>query len=613
MVSVRVSPEFPELVSPGETTVHHVYAVDAQGIETDVTSAVQVESDTSGRVMSSLSGNGLTLTYSPKLGPLTVTLQVGGIAVPKSVWVSTVAKQAVSKLILAIGDGFSPMAKVYGSDHFVSIAGRNLLLNVSAWWPNQQTSIEREVQVESSDPDVIDVHPQTDPSGNVPWFIARVLRPGTVNITARLGSYSVTQQIVVQPALVIEAGNATAVGITENAAGRVTSYVLGSVQSSDLGGRRVYFSTSEADNQWHTPVGLVPPSDGINIPGDVKAAESANGYRAVVTVSMAGRAWAHLIGADGTVRGPVDLASDLGQMSAVSHVFVDTNGGAHVWLFKPGEGLRRLHVDAVSLTPSLVNLVAMPGAAVSRLVAVGTSASGTIGIAWSVDNCTFHFAIDALDNRAALTSASTGDVVFPSCNPAYAGAGGFSVGAGPLGISIASRFATSFTESAVWLANISLSRSIDQHQLDVDRGIAWATAPRMGVDGTGALMVLWQTSDRGVWAAYQNTQHSLTSALQVEPPFMTLATPDVANVYPRGDGRFLLAWTGGQAATRNRLEFRDYSPTDGLSDLQSMPFEVFSATNMTHLNVSLHGISVAWSYFTDVGTEVFSAVQSFLP
>ena len=64
---------------------------------------------------------------------------------------------------------------------------------------------------------------------------------------------------------------------------------------------------------------------------------------------------------------------------------------------------------------------------------------------------------------------------------------------------------------------------------------------------------------------------------------------------------------------RNPLEFRDYSPVTGLSALQSMPFEVFAATNNVVLLASVYGISAVWNYPPDIDVDIVSAVQSFLP
>lgn len=79
--------------------------------------------------------------------------------------------------------------------------------------------------------------------------------------------------------------------------------------------------------------------------------------------------------------------------------------------------------------------------------------------------------------------------------------------------------------------------------------------------------------------------------LLVEAPFFTLATRTVDNVYPRGDGRFLLAWTGGSSSERNRLEFRDYSMAQGLSARQSMPYEVFGASSNQQVLQKITGTS----------------------
>jgi hypothetical protein len=355
---LRVSQPLPSVVSGGDRSTFQVSALSSSGT-IDVTNTVQVETDPPNRVQAALNGGWLTLTYANVPGPVSVTLRANGVSTSQSMTVN------VSTLWLSVSDGYSGMTKAYGTDHYVSINGRELMLDVYRRPPGNQIDVSQQALVTSSDPSIVSVQAVVNPDGNIPWFNAVVRRPGTVDITARLGDITTTERIVIPEALVVEAQDAMAVDLTEGPAGRLTAFFIGSPNVSDLTAKRVAFSSSAANNVWgpltllQSPTtGPIPPS-GL-IPAGVKVGEGPGGHRAVVSNTYIGRVWVHLIGSDGSVRGPVDVADDLGEGSAPVAVVVAANGDAHVWLFKSGSGVRRVFVDAATLTSRTINTAPIP-------------------------------------------------------------------------------------------------------------------------------------------------------------------------------------------------------------------------------------------------------------
>jgi hypothetical protein len=250
------------------------------------------------------------------------------------------------------------------------------------------------------------------------------------------------------------------------------------------------------------------------------------------------------------------------------------------------------------VTPTALDLSVHPG--------------GNVALAWFESRCTLRYGFDARDLASASAQPDHGSFALPGCDANFVSPG-LSVAAGPTAIAVAVRVPTGFTTSDVRWITAAPSTAPGSTLLDRDQGESALSPPRIGTDTSGATVALWQTTDRGVWAAHAAEGATPTSPFLVEAHFFTLATRMVDKVYPRGDGRFMLAWTGGQQGVRNRLEFRDYSAAQGLSARQSMPYEVATATNMTALHASTRGISVVWSYASDLNRSLVTAVQAFLP
>lgn len=169
-----------------------------------------------------------------------------------------------------------------------------------------------------------------------------------------------------------------------------------------------------------------------------------------------------------------------------------------------------------------------------------------------------------------------------------------------------------FDQRTIELLTVKRGAPAQLSMLDHDRGSADGQ-PWVGMTASGELVALWATAERGIWASHRPPNSTPSAAFVVEPPFFQLGTPGVEGVYPRGDGRFVLAWRAGTPGVRTPIELRDFSIASGLGPRLSIPYQNTTGTNSTMLRASPRGISAVWWYFRSDGGVELDAMQHFIP
>ncbi len=611
--SLVVSPEPQYLVNAHSALQFTVFAVKATGERVDVTiDATATSSRTNAIASTSISSGNLRIAFGDVLGETTLKIRAGGLTWEKPVWVTGtgLAGREIKRLVVHSGDGFSPMI-ADDKGQYSSVPGRRLFLTFEAIHDGGSTDITNEVQLTPLDADVMSVEPGLVSAGALVRYLAYTRTPGTARLSLRWAGLSKESSFHVAPAFVLGWNHAEARALTENAGGRLTAYMIA---GPDLAGRKVAVISSTGNNEWTQPILLdSPPFPPGGLLADVKAAESANGYRAVLTTNALTHVWLHLIDPDGAILGPFSLVnSDSGRM-ILPEVAVSADGNAHVWLLESGQ-ITRLLVRRVDQAVSVIDTVSFPTNGTLRIPSIGFSENGRVGLGWLEGPCGLSFAFDSLDNVGALDRGEFNAIALPNCQPDLLHQSKVRIAVTGDEIVAGARYATQDTTgAAVALATMKRGalpfvQILDQESSAIARG-----APQVAAYESGAFVFIWQTSERGVRGVHRTDAGVLSESFEVEPPFFTLATPDVEGVYRRGDGKFLLAWLGGESGVRDRLEFRDFSPASGLGPRRSFPYEVASATNETKLLASKFGVSAAWSYFDDLDQQIFSALQRFEP
>lgn len=603
--TLRISPDVPELVVQGSSQSYRVYSLDASGKEVDVTTQVNISFEKGDALVNEAGSDGLQVRYPIHRGPNVLLVHYGGQTLSKPVWITQLAGVPVSSLFISVGDGYSGMEKNPETKRFVTVPSRALMIQVYARWPGNQLDINEDVVVTSSDSEVLSVTPVINTDGSVPWFVGKALRAGLVTLTARVGSrYSVSESILVSPAAVFMGFDATPIAITENSNGRNTAFVLGSNGPNSISDRATYFSWSDRGNNWADPIPLSSPV-GLNIPSVVRAVESSTGYRAVVTVSSVGRAWLNVITPNNISGPPIELANELGVMGSVIGLDVGDDGTVNAWLFKPGTGVRRVRVSSGASIAKVVNQLSMPDISLPEAVSVSIDKRGSVGVLWSKDNCTLHFAFDTIAEVVPVGLGTVGEVKLAGCAAEYFVFGGRTVAIGSNGLGVIARVASGFNNTDVWFVSIPFRGVVTVEKLDSDTGDVASTIPQIVADSDGGMLAFWETQTRGIWAVHQSVERILGDKFMVEQGQSGLFRPTVYKGYSYAAGKYVLSWMSGDAPAG--FQFKQYSVSEGLSEkrLIVLPFFV----NRPELLFTDNGLSVLWGFAEDDFSERSVAIQ----
>jgi hypothetical protein len=606
-VSLRLSQEMPQRVSPGTTAALQVLAVNAAGVSRDVTAQVRWSVDAPQRLTATVSDSLLRLQFAFVRGKVTLHLEAIGVSMSQAIWITAVEPmRVVDRIEIAVTEGYGGIVPD-ADDSLPMLLGRDVRVTVSAIHDGGMTDITEEVDLASSNVSALPVQPVVAPTGEVPSWHGYTLGPGEVSISASWAQFEATRLVRIGAGLVLRAGWASEAELTENAAGRLTAYVH---VGDDLGTQQLAYVESPRSNQWRQPVFLPTPSSEFHILASTMAAEAANGYRATVTTNSLSESWVYLIGPAGELKGPT-IVSDGSNGNMALRIAVSSDGNAHVWLWADGAIVRKI-VRFSDSGVGTVNAVPMPADLYTTpQLAVGSD--GTVGLVWVDEACRVHYAFDNLARPAPFGLDAAGSATVTECDPSnFANIfTQYDTASGGDKLAIVIRYGTGFNATTTEL--LTISRGVAPSAIVLDRdGTAVAGRPRIGMSHTGELVASWATEERGIWAFHRAAALPELPFL-VEPPFFSYGTPAMHGVHSRGDGRFVLVWHGGQHHDRTALELRDYAATTGLSERLSIPYQNGDATFDTTILASPNGISAVWSFWPDLHIGEFDAVQAIRP
>lgn len=609
-VALRLANDLADRQGRATNVQAQVLAVDAAGITRDVTDQVTTRVNDSDRLTVTHAAGGLNLAFSKRTGPVMMHLDALGLSLDKSFWITQVPTADVSSLRVIVADGFAPVvANKDGSYSF--LPGRAIRLNARVTVPGfGEQDVTAEVDFTSSSEATAALQPSFSEAGEVTWINAFTSRPGDSEVTLQwLGSRRLSKVLRVASGLLLQAGWAQQDALTENAGGRLTAYVHG---AATLGQQQNAYVESIANNAWGPLVFLNAPPSVISSLAKARAAESSNGYRAVVATNTLGDAWIHLIGPNGELRGPIVLNSGWASSSDVLQVAVTPNGNGHVWIFDRARltvfRFELRFADGVLTAP---NALVLPSTG-NLSLQVSVAASGTVGIAWADVNCGVHFAFDDLLTPVSGSPTDV-SVLVSECRPFFSQVfTSFTMAAASNEMGLIIRYGTEYNAVTTELLSVKRGGGATVTLLDHDTP-ATTGSPQIGATDAGELVAIWATSDRGMWGVHRAASGSASAPFLVHAQNFSLATPKVEGVLSRGDGRFVLVWQGGSIGIDTPLEMSNFSASAGLSDMLLFPYQNSLATNSTSLIATPYGISSLWSFFVGTGDSEVDAIQRFLP
>lgn len=604
VVGLQLNSDIPIRIQPGSELSIIVYAIDEAGNTQDVTNQVTSEvTPTSGLYILN-DAKELKLQFSKKPGPVAFRLRALGLTIEKSTFISSVpSSQAIQNIALAIGEGYAPLTPNDDKSYSL-LPNRALMITSRALLADDFIPVNNEVQITSSDPAVLSVSPGAGAYGDVPWWTGHTLTPGIVTITAKWAGYEVQQVINVSPGLIISARKAKQIGITENATGRSTVYMLLQYENSSQS-QVLAYSESQSNNQWTKPV-LLTKSDYSSSAG-IFATESSNGYRVLVTDSLAGGQSIYRIDPNGKIIGPVVIQND---GSGILRVVVNTDGNVHIWC-QLGNRVIRKFVRFSNSSVIIVNSVTITSEPYNHHAQVVISNDGTVVVNWTDSDCRIHYAFDNMQSFTSISSDSIGSVQIEECDAKFTSPfTQFKSAAanGELGFIIqywSNTYSINTQVALVRRDGVATSKLVDRNAGGI------AELPGIDMTSTGELLAAWATEERGVWAIHRAAGSDLSNVFLICEPFFSLGTPFVNGVYSRGDGRFVVVSSGRSGGTP--LEMRNYSQSDGVGPRQFFRYQNSVATSITSLIATPRGISAVWSFSPDFDTEELDAIQRFLP
>ena len=587
-----------------------IIAVDDAGATRDVTHLAQVSVDSPDRLTAEVSGSDLRLRFGLQRGAVTLRVNALGLTLDKPVWVTlpALAERQLQRIGFVVGEGLSML--IPNPDGSISILpGRPLLISVRVFYEGGYGDINDEAEVSFSEGAAVSYRAVVDGRGVPTHWMGETIEPGTSVMRVRWGGFEASQTIQVATGFTLRAPWAEQAGITENALGRSTAYML---VGDDLTTRQLAYVESAGDDRWGTPVVLSSPPSEFPILSNAKTVEAPNGYRAALTTNSQFQSWIHLIGPTGDVKGPT-VVTDGSNDTTPLRIAVTSDGDAHVWL-REGFAITRKLVSFSDGQVSTVSNMPLPDTTYGS-PQVAVASDGTVGLAWIDDACNVHFAFDSLNLPNPSGPNAYGSARISECDPVnFANIlTKFDVAAGGSELGIVIAYGTAFSSTTTEVVIVGSGGVRSMNFMDRDHGVT-VGSPRIAMDPSGEFVALWVTTSRGVWAVHRPAgSTSPASPFLVEAPFFSLGTPGIEGVLSRGDGRFLLVWHGGQSAQRTPLEMRNYSASSGLGDRMSFPYQHSTATNWTTLVATPYGISAAWSSLVDLNLGEFDAMQRFLP
>jgi hypothetical protein len=608
-VSLQIYPDLPERTRPGSEVTLKVHALNAAGVAKDVTAQARVSANVPNMLGVSSTGSLLGLAFSGA-GTVAVRIEALGLSLDRNVLVSQRASNNLQGIELHITNVYSGL--VANADKSYSLLpGKDLLITASAIYDNDTENISHDVQIVSTDSSKVLVRPAVNTGGGIPWRVGQTLAPGVSKIEARWGGHQTSLVINVSKGLVLRAGSMRLSGITENAAGRATAYILA---GNEAFRETLWYSTSSYDNQWSTLVPLATPASVITPQFGLKVAESANGYRAIVSSSNREK-WVHLVGPSGEVKGPI-IISNSGEAYPLSLV-MSSDGIANLWFYERGV-IRRHEIRFSDLRLSTINTIAINNSTADYLSSdtgppqVAVALDGTIGIAWIDNSCQLHYVLDKISNLGSYNSNGAGVVRVRECSQGYFSNidTKFDIAAGGNEMAVALQYGTGLNTTNIELITVNASAQASSKLVEQDSAHK-SGSPKIAMTGSGEFVATWATGERGIWAVHRPSGREVGTPFLVEAPFFSLGTPAVDGAYARGDGRFVIVWPGGPG--RSRLELRNYSSSAGLGERLSFPYQNTTASNHTSFVMSPYGISAAWSFPVDFSTDEYNAMQRFLP
>lgn len=605
-VSLQLYSDIPQRVMPGSKVTFKVLALNAAGVSLDVTAQSHISVNLPNMVSVSYTSSLIELMFSQTNGAVGLRIEALGLSVDKTILISQSALLNLQRIELAIGEGYSGLVANVDNSYSL-LPGRSLLIKAAAIYDSGSEDITQNVQISSTNSTAVSVQPGSSGGGGIPWWIGRTLTPGRSTIVAQWGGLQTSVVINVSKGLVLRASTVAFSGITENSAGRTTTYFLAGNQSY---GNSVQYSESSNDNQWTGLVPLPAPPSVLATLNGIKVAESPNGYRAVLTISNKEK-WLYLIGPTGEVKGPTIVSSSVNAYPL--NVAITPDGKAHVWFYELGtvtrqavrfSDLRLTTVNTLTINNSTANYIS----ADTGTPQVSVSDDGTVGVAWTDTSCQLHYALDKLSNLGSYDSGLTGAIRVQECagyfNNIYTM---FDIAAGANEMAAILQYGTDFNATNIEVIRVNANAQASSKLVEKDSSIK-AGSPKIAMTPSGEFVATWATESRGVWAARRPSGGETGAPFLVEPPFFSLATPSVTGVYSRGDGRFVFVWPGGLG-----LRLRNYSGSAGLGDRLSFPYQNTTATNNTSFVMSPYGISAAWSFYLSFSVGEYDAMQRFLP
>lgn len=607
-VALRFADDMAERQGRATKVQARVLAVDAAGNARDVTDQVSAQVDLPQLLTVAHEPGRLNLAFSTLTGPVTLRIQAMGLSLDKAFWITQVPTADVSTIRVTLADGFAPVIpNADGSYSF--LYGRAIRLNVLVTVPGMgEQDITSEVEFSSSSPANVALEPALSEAGEVTWVDAYTLRHGDSEISMSWIRSRLSKVLHVASGLVVQGSYAQQDALTENAAGRLTAYLHGAAL---IDHQQTAYIESAGDNNWGPLVFLDPPPTVLPILTGARAAESPNGYRALVASNSVSDSWIYLIGPGGELQGPVVLNSGWAATSEVLQVAVTPDGNGHVWMLdRARAAVVRQEVRFVD--GALATRSSLPLSSSGNIsLQVSVAPSGTVGIAWADANCGVHYAFDVLQTpvTSGLTDAS---VPVTDCRPYFSQIyTAFKMAAASDELALVIRYGTDF--DAVTTELVTARRGAGATVTTLDRDASGtAGTPQIGANDNGELVAFWATVTRGMWAVHRPANAQPGAPFLVQSPSSGLATPMVERVLSRGDGRFVLVWRGADIGRDTPLLLREFSARTGLGDKLHFPYQNSLATNSSTLIATPFGISAIWSFANTGGNEV-DLMQGSLP
>lgn len=609
-VSLQLYSDIPQRVAPGSRVTLKVLAFNAAGVSQDVTAQSHISVNVPNMVSVSYTGSLIDLMFSQTNGTVGLRIEALGLSVDRTVLVSQLASYNLQRIELHIGEGYSPL--VANADNSYSLLpGRDLLIQATAIFDDGSQDVTQDVQISSTDNSTVSVQPGIGAYGGIPWWVGHTLTPGRSTIEAQWGGLRTSVVINVSKGLVLRAGSARLSGITENSAGRATTYFLA---GNEVYSETLWYSESSYDNQWTGLVPLPAPPSVVASQFGIKVAESPNGYRAIISISSKEK-WLYFVGPTGEVKGPTIISNSADAYPL--KVVITPDGNAHVWFYELGVVTRQV-VRFSDLYLTTINTLVINKSTADYISTdtgtplVAVSDDGSIGVAWTDTSCQLHYALDKLSNLGPYNSGLAGVIRVLECIPGYFNdtSTKFDIATGANEMAAILQYGTEFVATNIEIIRVNANAQASSKLVEKDSGVT-AGSPKIAMTSTGEFVATWATVERGVWAARRPSGGETGVPFLVEPPFFSMGTPSVTGVYSRGDGRFVFVWPGGPG--RTRLELRNYSGSAGLGDRLSFPYQNTTASNDTSFVVSPYGISAAWSFPVSFSISEYDAIQRFLP